>query len=145
MCRIILLAVMRAAPLTTPLCAWALAAAAGCGGSSAPKPISGAPARVAVAVQALERATARGDFEEVCDELMTARARRLSGGRDCAERLRRAAARLRDPRIRIDRIEVEGEQASVRVTTTARGQGPVTETLELVRERGRFRIASLSA
>jgi hypothetical protein len=135
---------MRAAPLGAGLCVWALAAGAGCGGSGDPKPITGAPARVAEAVQALERATARRDFKRVCDELLTAGARRLSGGRDCAERLGRVAANLREPRIRIDRIEVEGEQASVRVTTTARGQGPVTETLELVRERGRFRIASLT-
>jgi hypothetical protein len=134
---------MRAGPLTTPLCVWAFAVA-GCGGSDKPKPISGAPAQVADAVLALERATARGDFEHVCEELMTPEARRLSGGRECAERLRRAAGDLRDPRIKIDRVEVDGEQASVRVTTTARGQGSVTETLELVRERGRFRIASLS-
>ena len=121
-------------------------AAAGCGGGddSKPKPISGAPKQVADTVAALERATADRDFERVCTELFTSRVvEQMGGARECPRVLRRSAAGVEEPRIQVRSIRVRGDQAAVVVTTTARGQAPANDTLQLVKEDGRFKIASL--
>jgi hypothetical protein len=71
--------------------------------------------------------------------------RERSGGADCVRIFGQRAADVKRPRIRIDAIEVAGNSATARVHTTAAGQSSVADTIRLVRERGRFRIASLGA
>ena len=104
----------------------------------------GAPRAIAEAVQRLERATARGDFATVCDELFTAAARERAGGEDCERLTRSAAEDIERPRIVVRAIDVEGERASVEVTTRAAGQAAVPEVLELRRERGDWRVEALA-
>ena len=117
---------------------------AGCGdGDGDPRPIEGPAKEVAEVVQRFERATADHDFATICTDLFTAAVRERAGGEDCAQVLGERGARVRRPRILIDRIEVTGSRALVKVTTTAAGQARVTDTIELKREGGRFRIASL--
>lgn len=129
---------------------WAVAAAvalAGCdrGGSDEdPEAIAGAPRQVADAVTRLDAATRRGEYAQICDELFTRSARRRAGGPDCAELLRSATEDVRRPRVRLLSISVKGDRAQARVRTRAAGERSVDETIELVRERGRYRIASLS-
>ncbi len=128
-------------------CALAAAAAlAGCdsGGSEAPKAVTGAPKQVADAVTALDAATRAGRYGEVCDELFTRAARRRAGGKDCAALLRSATEDVRRPRVRLLAIRVKGDDAEARVRTRAAGERAVDETIALRRERGRYRIASLS-
>jgi len=116
----------------------------GClGGDEEPQAVAGAPREIARVVERLERATAAGDFETVCDELFTAAARERAGGDDCAELTGSAAAEIERPRIRLTSIEVEGERARARVTTRAGGQGDVPETIELRREQGEWRVEAL--
>ncbi len=130
------------------LCLVAAAAAlAGCdSGGSDPDPevIKGAPRQVAGAVAALDAATRAGRYKEICDELFTRAARRRAGGRDCAALLRSATEDVRRPRVRLLSIRVKGKTAEARVRTRAAGERAVDETIALRRERGRFRIASLS-
>jgi len=132
------------------LALWMLAGAvalAGCdsGGSDAdPDAIKGAPKQVAAAVAALDGATRAGRYDEVCDELFTRAARARAGGRDCAALLRSATEDVRRPQVRLLSIRVSGDNAEARVRTRSSGEGTVDETIELVRERGRYRIASLS-
>jgi hypothetical protein len=109
-----------------------------------PKPASGPPAAVAAAVDRLERAIAKRDFPTVCDELFTARARRRSGGDECAAQLRSAAEGVRRPVIDVRRIHVTGERAVVEITTRAAGQALVRDELRLRREGGRWRVEALS-
>ena len=119
--------------------------AVGCGGAEqgSPKPISGPPKEVADVVAQLERATARGDFAAICDDLLASAARQRAGGADCARLLGDRAGDIRRPRIVVQSIEVDGSRAQVRVRTTARGQAAVTDVIRMVRENGRFRISSL--
>lgn len=91
----------------------------------------------------LEVATARRDFDTICRELFSRRVRREAGGRGCARFVKRSAGGVRNPKIEVQRIAIRRNTASVRVITRATGQAPARETIELVRERGRFRIASL--
>ena len=117
---------------------------AGCGDDDGdPRPIQGPAKEVADVVQRLEEATATHDFATVCSQLFTAAVRERAGGEDCEKVLTERGRRLERPRILIDRIEVEGDSARVQVTTSAADQDRVTDTIELVREGGRFRISSL--
>jgi hypothetical protein len=119
--------------------------AAGCGGGGGeePAPIKGPAKEVAAVVQRFETAMRQQDFQVVCDELLASSVRSRSGGEDCPRILGQRAADVKRPRIRIDSIEVAGDKATVRVHTTAAGQGSVADTIRLAREGGRFRIASL--
>jgi hypothetical protein len=94
-------------------------------------------------IQRFEKATAQQDFTTICDELLAASTRKQAGGADCPAVLDQRARGVRRPRIRIQSIEVKGNQAQVRVRTTAIGQAPSSDVIRLVRENGRFRVLSL--
>jgi hypothetical protein len=140
---IILLRVMR----TTAAAAGALWAALSLGvlgcGDDEPEPISGPAKEVAGVVQTFERALRARDYERICRRLYARATARAAGGKRCAARQRKLARRLRDPRIRVESITIRGNAAAVDVVTTARKQPEVREKMQLVRERGRYRIASL--
>jgi hypothetical protein len=124
----------------------AILAPVGCsiGGEEEPKPASGAPAEIAAAVERLERAIASRDYATVCDELFTAGARERSGGEECATQLRSAAEGVRLPAIEVRGIRVNGERATVEVTTRAAGQARVRDELRMRRVDGRWRVEALS-
>lgn len=126
-------------------CALSAVALAACN-SSENERASGAGERgreVARAVKSLERAIARRDFRTVCRDLFTRAVREQAGGRECASMLRRTSRGLRRPRIRIRSVSLRGERAIVEVTTVAAGQAPARDTIQLVREGGRWRVAAL--
>ena len=106
--------------------------------------VKGAPKDVAAAVMALDAATRARRWDEICDRLFTRVARRRAGGDDCAELLRAATEDVRRPRVRLVSIRIKGNTAEARVRTRAAGERAVDETIALRRERGRYRIASLS-
>jgi hypothetical protein len=106
-------------------------------------PAGGAAREVAGVVERLEKATARGDFGTVCDELFTAAARERAGGEDCERLTRSAAEGIARPRIEIEAIELRPDAARVEITTRAAGQAEVPDLLELRRERGAWRVEAL--
>lgn len=119
--------------------------AGGCSGGedeADPKPARGAPKQVAEVVARLERATAARDFGAVCGLFSTA-ARERAGGNGCEASLAKRAGGVRGPSIRILSIRIEADRATARVRTESDGQAPVDETIELVREDGRYFIAAL--
>lgn len=116
----------------------------GSGGSDDyPRPITGPGREVAEVVSRLELATRRRQFEVVCDELFTRAARARAGGGNCVRLLRSTAKDVRRPRIRLLSVRVKGNLAAARVRTLAEGQAAVEETIDLLREGGRYRIAAL--
>jgi hypothetical protein len=118
---------------------WALLGA----GDDQPEEPTGASKEVANVVTRLERATRRREFNVLCDDLFTRSARERAGGKDCVALLRETAKDVRKARIRLLDVEVDGNRARARVRTTSEGQRAVEETIDLVRERGRFRISAL--
>jgi len=117
---------------------------AGCGdGDSEPRPIEGPAREVADVIERFERATAARDFETICADLFTAAVRERAGGERCTEVLAERGRRVERPRIVIERIEIRKGAATVKVATMARGQRRVEDTIRLVREGGRYRIAAL--
>ena len=138
-----MLARMRRA-VTFALCA-VVAAAAGCGGGDDDGPDAGGLAQEASAViDELERAIARGEFERICAELLSAEVRRQAGGGECPAMLERTSAGVKRPRIEVKKIQIKGSTAIVQVETVAQGQARVPDTIRLVREAGGYRISSLS-
>jgi len=123
-----------------------LLAPMGCsfGADDEPRPASGAAKAIAATVDQLGRAVADRDFETVCDKLFTASARRRAGGSECADQLDSAAEGVREPKIEVRGIDVKGDRATVRVSTSAVGQARVGDTLELRREGGRWLVEALS-
>ena len=116
----------------------------GClGADEEPRPAEGPARDIARVVERLERATAAGDFETVCDDLFTAAARERAGGDDCGRLSRSAGEGIARPRIEIERIEIRADQARVEVLTRAAGQAEVPAQLELRRERGEWRVEAL--
>ena len=84
--------------------------------------MSGVPKQIAATVDRLGRAIADRDFDEVCDKLFTAAARKRAGGSECATQMTAAAEGVRNPAIEIRGIDVQGNRATVKVATTAEGQ-----------------------
>jgi hypothetical protein len=121
-------------------------AMAGCslGADEEPQPASGVPRAVAATVTELERATARGDWAAICNDILTREARRRAGGPDCARLTRSSAEGVRRPRIEVLGIELRGDAAEVRVRTRASGQAPVEDVLRLRRQGGEWRVDALA-
>jgi hypothetical protein len=120
-----------------------LAVGCGGGGNAQPKPISGPAKEVADVIARLQKATARQDFATICDDLLASATRKQAGGADCARVLAERGRGIARPRIVVQAIAVKGNSARARVLTTARGQAPTADVIQLVREGGRFRISSL--
>jgi hypothetical protein len=130
--------------VTFALCA-VVVAASGCGGGDDDGPDAGGLAQEASAViDELERAIARGEFERICAELLSAEVRRQAGGGECPAMLERTSAGVKRPRIEVKKIQIKGSTAIVQVETVAQGQARVPDTIRLIREAGGYRISSLS-
>jgi hypothetical protein len=116
----------------------------GClGADEEAKPLRGREAEVVVVMAGLQGAIEKRDFRGICDGLFTTAARRRAGGRRCARRLRSRARGLSGAKIELLRVEVKEGGAEARVRVRSEGQDPVEETVELARERGKFRIDGL--
>ena len=93
------------------------------------------------------QATARKDYQQICDDLI---ARRLAEtveefGLPCEQAFRTGLGAVRYPRLQIVRVRLKKDKALVTVRTSASNQMPSTDTLQLVREDGSWRIAALAA
>jgi hypothetical protein len=124
----------------------AMLAPIGCsiGADEEPKPVTGAAKEIAATVDQLERAVARRDYATICNELFTKTARERAGGGECVSQLRSAGEDVLRPTIQIEQISVKDDRAVVRVTTTAKAQARVSDTLELRRTGGDWLIEALS-
>jgi hypothetical protein len=112
-------------------------------GGHKPPPVRGTPAEAVAVVDSFRRALATRDFATICDSLFSKRARSAAGGDDCQSVLAQAAARIRRPSVQIKSVVLtRGNTAAVGVVASATGRGGAPDVIRLVRERGRFRIAS---
>jgi predicted small lipoprotein YifL len=124
------------------LAAIALLLVAGCG-EQGPTPEEQVRAKVAE----FGRATADKDYQALCDRILapTLIEELKEIGLPCEVALRQGLGEVRDPRLTIGRVEVQGESASAQVRTSATGQEPSEDTLRLVNENGTWKISSLGS
>lgn len=126
-------------PTRTVLALVLLVLFTGCGEDTSPE------ANVRSVVTRFGDASAKKDYQVICDELL---APALVGnveqyGLPCELALKQGLGGVREPKLTLGAVEVDGERASARVTTMAKGQKPSTDTLALRLVTGEWRIAAL--
>lgn len=102
---------------------------------------------VARTVTAFGRATAAKDYAALCNRLLAPslidKVEQI--GLPCEQALAKALGDVEDPRLTIGEIDVTGDRATAQIRTSASGQAPSRDTLELERVREGWRIASLGS
>jgi hypothetical protein len=93
------------------------------------------------------RATAAKDYQALCDRILAPSLIEdvKSVGLPCEVALRQGLGEVREPRLTIGRVRVDGNRASVEIRTSAAGQEPSRDTLQLVNENGTWKISSLGS
>lgn len=120
----------------------ALAAlAAGCGGTPTPSDEE----RVRTVLADFGRATAAKDYDRLCSRILApALVEQVTSiGLACPAALRQGLGEVSEPRIAVGAVRVAGDAATAEVSSSARGQVPSRDTIELRRVRSGWRIASL--
>jgi hypothetical protein len=120
-------------------------AVAGCGDDKQDE--SESRAQVKAAVQRFGAASARKDYQLICDQLI---AKALSDnveqlGLPCEVAFKQGLEAVRGATLRVDSVRVTGRAAFAQVHSTAIGQPPSDDTLKLVKVGKRWKIISLSA
>jgi putative lumazine-binding protein len=101
---------------------------------------------VRAAVNRFARASARKDYQQICDRLVSRRLVQTVEqiGLPCESAFRRGLRGVRRPRLQIRKIQVAKDKALVSVRSTAANQKPSDDTLQLVKEDGKWKIAALA-
>jgi ketosteroid isomerase-like protein len=91
------------------------------------------------------QATAHKDFKRMCDQLLAPRlvAQLQQIGLPCEQALQKGLGDVRDPHLTIGRVTVNGDSATAQIRTSAAGQAPSQDTIDLTKVDGRWRILSL--
>jgi ketosteroid isomerase-like protein len=103
--------------------------------------------QVRATVTAFARATAAKDYEALCDRVLApALIEEVEQiGLPCEVALEQGLGEVEEPRLTIGEVAVEEDTATVEVRTSAAGQEPSRDTLELRRVEAGWRISSLGA
>jgi Putative lumazine-binding len=97
-------------------------------------------------VERFGKAVAAHDYQELCDNLLAANliAALEERGVPCELALKTGLGATKDAKISIKTIAVNGNRALVGVHSTAANQAPSDDTLNLVKEHGKWKISSLA-
>src|SRR4051794_27710140 len=118
------------------------AALAGCGGKDKPPDAD----QVRETLVAFGKATAAHDYRTMCTRLLAPvlldKLREVGLG--CEQALQQGLGEVRSPNLSVGKITVNGDSSTAEVRTSAEGQAPSTDTVQLRRVNGGWRIASLT-
>ncbi|MCW3002710.1 MAG: nuclear transport factor 2 family protein [Conexibacter sp.] len=91
-------------------------------------------------------ATRAKDYQTICDRLLAAELVKTveSIGLPCESALQKGLADVRDPRLELRDVALSGGRALVSVHSTAAGQPASDDAVQLVKQHGEWRIASLA-
>ncbi len=129
-------------PVRAPFVALLAAGALLCGcGESGPSDGE----RVHATVEAFGTASAAKDYQRLCDDLLAPKlvADVEAAGLPCEVAMRQGLGEVKAPTLTIGRISVDGDKATAEVKSSAAGQEPSSDTMQLVRVDESWRIASL--
>jgi ketosteroid isomerase-like protein len=112
---------------------------AGCGGG--PSEVE----RVHDVVEAFGTASAAKDYQRLCDDLLAPKlvSEVEAAGLPCEVALKQGLGEVSSPRLTIGEIRVSGDAATADVQSSATGEKPSRDTLQLLRVDSSWRIASL--
>jgi hypothetical protein len=96
-------------------------------------------------VAAFGTAAGARDYALLCDRLLAPALVRTvqRAGLTCEAALGKALGEVREIRLAIGRVTVTGDRARAEIRSSARGEEPSRDVVELVKADGRWRIASL--
>ena len=102
--------------------------------------------QVRATLTSFSRATAAKDYQALCDKLLAPSliADLKEIGLPCEIALQQGLGDVRQPRLIVGQVTVKGERAFAEVRTTAEGEAPSKDSVELERTRKGWRIASLA-
>ena len=102
--------------------------------------------QVRTTLTAFSRATAAKDYQALCDRLLAPSliSDLKTIGLPCEIALQQGLADVRQPRLIVGQVTVKGKTAVAEVRTTAEGEAPSKDTIELKRTDAGWRIASLA-
>jgi hypothetical protein len=116
-------------------------ALAGCGD---PEPTD--EQQVRSTLSAFTKATAAKDYQRLCDRVLApsliADLKKI--GLPCEIALQQGLGEVKQPRLIVGDVKIEGKKATAEVRTSAQGQAPSRDSVELVRTEDGWRIASLA-
>jgi hypothetical protein len=102
--------------------------------------------QVRTTLTAFSRATAAKDYQTLCDRLLApsliADLKKI--GLPCEIALQQGLRDVKQPRLIIGAVTVKGKKATADVRSTAEGEAPSKDTIELERTDKGWRIASLA-
>lgn len=102
--------------------------------------------QVRTTLTAFIRATASKDYQALCDRLLApsllASVKKI--GLPCEIALQQSLGDVRQPRLIVGAVTVTGKTAVAEIRTSAEGQAPSKDTVELERTDAGWRIASLA-
>ena len=98
-------------------------------------------------LDAFAEATARKDYQRLCDELFSAKlVEEVRQTVPCEIALQNSSLDdARDPKLTVRSVKVDGERATAEVATSAANQRPSRDTVQLVKEDGEWRIQALAS
>jgi hypothetical protein len=116
-------------------------ALAGCGDSEPTE-----EEQVRTTLTAFSRATAAKDYQALCDRLLAPSliADLQKIGLPCEIALQQGLGDVKQPRLIVGDVKVEGKKATAQVRSSAEGQAPSSDTVELERTEKGWRISSLA-
>jgi hypothetical protein len=114
--------------------------AAGCGGSGPSD-----TAQVRSKVTELGKLTAAKDYTGLCDHVLAAKLidQLKQVGLPCELALQHGLGDVTDPRLTVGAIAIKDQTATAQVRTSAKGQQPSRDTIQLVKANGQWRVSSL--
>jgi hypothetical protein len=120
----------------------AVCALAGCGDSG---PTDEQQIRAALAE--FGRATRARDYQALCDRVLAPKLIETVKqiGLPCEVALQKGFEDVKDPRLTVGAVSVHGDHATAEVRSSAAGESPSQDTIEMVRVAGTWRIGSLGS
>jgi hypothetical protein len=137
-----------AVPIAVLVLALALALV-GCGADEEGGSDGGVPAeqQVRAVVARFGVATRAKNYQQICDRLLSKDLvdKIEAIGLPCESAVQRGLGGVRNPTLEINEVSISGSRALVSIHTTATGEAPSDDALQVVREDGEWKIASLAA
>ena len=91
------------------------------------------------------RSVERRDYQRLCDDVFAPKL--LDGlagiGLPCEVALRNSLGEVKDPRLTVGGVRVRGDKATADIRTSAEGQPPSSDTLELQRIEDKWKVSAL--
>jgi hypothetical protein len=131
---------LRPVPTRRLLLVLAACALAGCGDDGPSD-----EAQIRTTLGAFQRATAERDYRALCDRILAPKLVQTveQVGLSCEAALEKGFEDVREPKLSVGTVTVDGDGAKAQVRSSAAGQSPSEDTVELVRVDDGWRIASL--